>query len=71
MNKPTSTHAALAAMALEDARKTRLDEEASGRVRLDAIEAVRSCGLSLREAVTAIDHVLLHGHHYLHDGVGR
>lgn len=50
----------LATMAIEDARKALLDGGPSGRVRLDAIDAVRSCGKSLREAATAVDHVLLH-----------
>jgi hypothetical protein len=50
----------LAAMAVDDARKTLLIGGASGRVRLHAISAVLSCGKSLREASTAVDHVLLH-----------
>ena len=53
-------HVALAAMSVEDARNTLLKGGASGRVRLDAISVVRSCGLSLREATTAVDHVLMH-----------
>jgi hypothetical protein len=59
---PTNEHAAFAAMAIDDARKTLLGGGESGRVRLDAISAVRACGLSLREAATAVDHVLMHGY---------
>jgi len=53
-------HVALAAMSVEDARNALLNGGTSGRVRLDAINVVRSCGLSLREATTAVDHVLTH-----------
>jgi hypothetical protein len=47
-------------MSVEDARTRLLSGGASGRVRLDAISVVRSCGLSLREATTAVDHALMH-----------
>lgn len=57
----TNEHAAFAAMAIDDARKALLGEGEAGPVRLDAIKALRACGLSLREAMTAVDHVLLHG----------
>jgi hypothetical protein len=50
----------LAAMAIDDARKTLLAGCSSDRVRLDAINTVRSCGKSLRETMTAVDHVLRH-----------
>jgi len=53
-------HVALAAMSVEDARNTLLNGGASGRVRIDAMNAVRACGLSLREAALAVDHVLMH-----------
>lgn len=53
-------HVALAAMSVEDARNTLLHGGASGRVRIDAINTMRSCGLSLQVAATAVDHVLMH-----------
>lgn len=57
---PTHENVLLAAMAIDDARKALLDGGESGRVRIDAINAVRACGPSLREATLAVDHALLH-----------
>ncbi len=56
---PNIESVSLAAMAVDDARKLLLNGAEPGRLRLDAINAVRSCGKSLREAATAVDHVLL------------
>lgn len=54
-------HSALAEMAIDDARKALLDGGPSGRVRIDAIQSMRTIGLSLREAVDAVDRELLYG----------
>lgn len=53
--------AQLAAMALEDARKTLLEGGVSGRVRLDAVGILRGLGMSLRQASSSVDYVLMHG----------
>lgn len=42
-------------MSVEDVRNTLLNGGAPGRVRLDALSMMCSCGLSLREDTTAVD----------------